>query len=356
MPQVQFLLRLCVLSSVVAGCSLSQSVVRWATRAEMIDINKAVHNLVAAANRRDAQAVRAGTTTIFDAAGAGWAFGRDGMAPWSALKANGLGAAELSVLTRHAQLLSDDVAVADGFFRTTGLPTGDLSGDVTATMLKREGVWVVATARFAPLQATSAVRSPLKIAKTHMAPKADGWVSLFNGQSLDAFVSPASDVPSASWQISEGLLTNSPSKGIPSVSLLTKDTYTSFELEFEWKVATKGNSGLKYRLFYLDDRDGVGYEYQLADDAGDAGAIRRPVERTGALYGLIAPTKAVVKPAGEFNQSRLVVRGRHCEHWLNGEKVVEYETELSRAIESPFLLQHHGTDVWFRKIRVRRLE
>jgi hypothetical protein len=142
---------------------------------------------------------------------------------------------------------------------------------------------------------------------------------------------------------------------VPRQGLLTKDTYTSFELEFDWKVASKGNSGIKYRLFYLTDGDAAGYEYQLADDTGDPGAIRSPSERSGALYGVLPPMKSVVKPAGEFNHSVLVVRGRHCEHWLNGEKVVDYETQLG-PIESPILLQHHGSDVWFRNIRIRRLQ
>ena len=81
------------------------------------------------------------------------------------------------------------------------------------------------------------------------------------------------------------------------------------EQEFNWKVASKGNSGIKYRRFYLTDGDAAGYEYQLADDAGDPGAIRSPRERSGALYGVLPPMKSVVKPAGEFNHSVVVVRG-----------------------------------------------
>jgi hypothetical protein len=58
---------------------------------------------------------------------------------------------------------------------------------------------------------------------------------------------------------------------------------------------------------------------------------------------------------GEYNRSRLVVRGRHSEHWLNGVKVMEFEAE-STPPESPIVLQHHESEFWFRNLRVRRLE
>ena len=352
MPRPELLIKIGLMYAVAYGL-MAQTAVRVAGRAELSDIYKAVHRLVSAANNRDVQAVQAATTNFFDAAGEGWAFNRDGMAPWSALEGDSLGAAQLAVQIRHALILSEVTAVADGFFRTSGLPGGDLSGNVTVTLLKREAVWLVTTARFAPIQSSRSMW-PVKIASHHTASGPDGWVNLFNGESIDAFVSADGGVVAKSWRISDGLLTNSPTNGSPAHGLLTKDTYTSFELEFDWKVANKGNSGVKYRLFYLGGGDAVGHEYQLVDDAGDPGAVRRPTERSGALYSLIAPSKSVVKPAGEFNHSILVVRGRHCEHWLNGEKVVEYGTE-SEPIESPILLQHHGTDVWFRAVRVRRL-
>ena len=63
-----------------------------------------------------------------------------------------------------------------------------------------------------------------------------------------------------------------------------------------------------------------------------------------------------MKSLGEFNHSVLRVRGPHREHWLNGAKTVEYQTALSRAVGSPILLLHHGTDIWLRIIRIRRLD
>jgi hypothetical protein len=106
----------------------------------------------------------------------------------------------------------------------------------------------------------------------------------------------------------------------------TRDTYRSFELQFEWKIGPKGNSGVKYGLYYLSSGDGSGSEYQIADDNGDPGSIKDPRQRSGALYFRHAPLKSVAAPLGEFNRCAIIVRGRHCEHWLNGEKVVEYQS------------------------------
>ena len=74
----------------------------------------------------------------------------------------------------------------------------------------------------------------------------------------------------------------------------------------------------------------------------------RPTARTGALYDLLAPVKKAARPLGEWNKLRLTVRNGHVEHWLNGEKVLEYDVDEDFA--SPLLLQNHGTEAWFRNI------
>ena len=156
-----------------------------------------------------------------------------------------------------------------------------------------------------------------------------------------------------SWSNVEGAIHSQPKS--TDGGIRTRETFKSFEFEFEWKVPPKGNSGVKYRIFYLTRTDAAGSEYQVSDDSGDRGAIEHPTQRAGALYNQIAPGKAVAKPLGEFNQSKIVVRGRRTEHWLNGENVVEYETE-SNPLESPILLQNHGTEIWYRNLRIRRLD
>ncbi|MBM3761913.1 MAG: DUF1080 domain-containing protein [Acidobacteria bacterium] len=157
-------------------------------------------------------------------------------------------------------------------------------------------------------------------------------------------------------------------KGKNIYALRTKDTYRDFELRFEGKAPPKGSSGLKYRVFesrfyhaavrtggpieFFSDAEA--FEYQLCDDQGDVGAIQNELERTGALYKLRAPKNAKPRKVGEWNESAIRVQGRKIEHWLNGEKVVDYETE-SRSLESPLVLQHQGTEMWFRNMKVRRL-
>jgi hypothetical protein len=138
-------------------------------------------------------------------------------------------------------------------------------------------------------------------------------------------------------------------------------------------VSQGGNSGVKY--FVLEDRDSaIGHEYQIIDDERHADAKVGPKRQTAAFYDVLAATDRPLKPAGEFNQSRIVVRGRSVEHWLNGIRVLHYELAspaLMTAIEQSkfkgierfgkpqkghILLQDHGDRVWYRDIRIRRLQ
>ncbi|HUS06495.1 MAG TPA: DUF1080 domain-containing protein, partial [Bryobacteraceae bacterium] len=290
------------------------------------EIQDAVGRLVSAANTRDVEAVKAVTLPSFDARGEGWWFVRDGVDRFSDRTRESLNGVEVATLIRSSRLLAPNLAFADGFFRTIAWPGGDLAGAVSVTLVKQDGKWLVGTARFGAYHFGDRTFLEVKPAPVQTAAGPDGWITLFDGSSLNAFASPAGGPVSESWSIQNGLLTLAPVRSSPSRGLRTKDTFKSFELQFEWKLPAKGNSGVKYRLFYLSGGDASGHEYQLADDQGDPGAIRYGVERSGALYNQIAPSGNVVKPVGEFNRSSLIVRGRHCEHWLNGEKVVEYET------------------------------
>jgi Domain of Unknown Function (DUF1080) len=126
-----------------------------------------------------------------------------------------------------------------------------------------------------------------------------------------------------------------------------------------------------YRAYRRVERYPTGIEYQLTDDPRNADAISKLTHRTGALYDMIAPTTAELRPADQFNESRIVNEGQHVEHWLNGRKVVEYEfgsEALKQALakskfsgeprfavkSSGYLeLQNHGDEVWFRNMRIR---
>ncbi len=262
---------------------------------------------------------------------------------------------ELTTLLRFFLVATGDVVISDGYFRTLQLPGGDKAGRLYATFVKREQRWQLLALRFHSLQFEKPYIG-IEAAAKHDQPGPSGWITLFDGHSTDAFLDISGGPFPATWTMEGALLKTIAGK---NRSLRTRDTYRSFELRFEWKASPKGNSGIKYHLFFLLDgtggSDGTGHEYQLADDAGDPGAIQFPVERSGGLYNQIAPLNAITKPLGEFNESAIIVRGRHVEHWLNGTKVVEYESE-SRPPEGPLVFQHHETEMWFRNIRIRRLD
>ncbi|HTH48959.1 MAG TPA: DUF1080 domain-containing protein, partial [Candidatus Limnocylindria bacterium] len=137
-------------------------------------------------------------------------------------------------------------------------------------------------------------------------------------------------------------------------------------------VAPGANSGLKY---FIDEARGaaIGHEYQLIDDALHPDALVGPKRQTASLYDALPPTSHPLKPAGQINSSRVLVKGNHVEHWLNGVKVLSYELgspELAAAkaqskfkneakwgtkFATPILLQDHGDEIWVRNLRVHPL-
>ena len=153
--------------------------------------------------------------------------------------------------------------------------------------------------------------------------KAGEWRPLFDGKTTAGwrgYKSP--DVP-AGWAAQDGVLIKDGKTR--SADLVTKDQYGDFELEFDWKLAPGGNAGVLYRG--TEEYDHIYWsapEYQLLDDAAHADGKNR-LTSAGSAYALYPPPAGVVKPAGEWNSSRIVARGAHVEHWLNGQKVVEYE-------------------------------
>ena len=114
-------------------------------------------------------------------------------------------------------------------------------------------------------------------------------------------------------------------KSVGTGDIMTRDEYQDFELRFDWKIGTGGNSGVFYRA--SEEYDHIywtGPEYQLLDDANARDGKNR-LTSAGSAYGLYAAPAGIVKPANEWNSARIVVKGHHVEHWMNGQKLLEYE-------------------------------
>ena len=199
------------------------------------------------------------------------------------------------------------------------------------------------------------------------AERAAGWKLLFDGKTTSGWRGYKKTDVAAGWQVVEGALTRAAAGG----DILTVDQFGSFDLMFDWKVAPGGNSGVMYRVTEEYDTPWQsGPEYQILDNAGHKDGAT-PETSTASDYALHAPAKDVSKKAGEWNQSRIVLAGNRVEHWLNGEKVVEYEIGsadwVERVKKSKFAkypkfglaasghiaLQDHGDMVAYRNIKIR---
>jgi hypothetical protein len=203
------------------------------------------------------------------------------------------------------------------------------------------------------------------------AAKRDKWQALFDGKSTDAWRGYKSTTfPDTGWIVENGAI-----KAVAGGhgDIITKEKFGDFELELEWRVSPGANSG----IFYLATEDNEyiwqsAPELQILDDDKHQDG-KEAKTSAGSLYALIATTEKVLKPVGEWNKVRIVVNAKHVEHWLNGKRVVSYDLgseslgqliaaskfatmpAFAKAPEGHIGLQNHGDDVWFRNIRVRRL-
>jgi hypothetical protein len=189
-------------------------------------------------------------------------------------------------------------------------------------------------------------------------------IPLFDGTSLRGWFRMDGKPVEHDWEVVDGTLhlKDRPAGG---ANLFTEQEYTDFQLEFEWRIAPRGNNGLKYRVRKYG-KQYLGCEYQMLDDAAHQ---LNPRGMTGSIYELYEPNDAKqLRPVGEFNQSRVVVRGNHIEHWLNGARIVSADVGTrewyQRVAESKFrnfegfgenrsgliMLTDHGSEVWYRNI------
>jgi 3-keto-disaccharide hydrolase len=201
-----------------------------------------------------------------------------------------------------------------------------------------------------------------------------GWIQLFNGRDLTGWRGyNQPDATKTSWHVENGLLTI-PATGVGDTKgrrdLITDATYEQFDLRWEWKISLVGNSGVKY--FVVEDRpDAIGHEYQMIDDERHPDAKIGPHRQTASFYDVFPPHDRPMRPAGEWNSSEVIVKGKHVTHILNGKSVLEYDMEspalvaaiekskfkgidrFSKLIPGHILVQDHGDAVWFRKIEIQ---
>lgn len=193
-------------------------------------------------------------------------------------------------------------------------------------------------------------------------------IVLFDGTDLSSFCNAkGEDKLPGSWSIDDDLNLHFKPSNLGRGDIFTKQQFGNFTIHWEWRIAQKGNSGVKYHLNKFGN-SWLGPEYQILDDFGHSNG-KNPKTSAASLYEFFAPAESkTLNPVGEFNHSMIVVRGKHAEHWLNGKKVVEYTVgsdEWNETIKTtkfrdvkgfaenaagPFLFQDHGDEVWYRNI------
>ena len=206
------------------------------------------------------------------------------------------------------------------------------------------------------------------------------WEWLFDGSSTDHWRDTKSDhFPEHGWVVENDVLTvlGQTEDQPGGHDIITKKMYANFELELEFRLTEGANSGIKYNVsdaFPGKEGSFLGMEYQLLDDERhpDAQQGRDGNHKMGSLYEMIPPPENIsINPPGEWNKVRILVDGDHVEHWLNDEKIIEFERKspafrelvalskynelenFGELDEGHILLQGHGNPVSFRAIRIR---
>ena len=196
-----------------------------------------------------------------------------------------------------------------------------------------------------------------------------GWLALFDGVSTAGWRGYRQESCPAGWQVVDGALTRVAEAG----DIVSEEEFEHIHLQIELAAAPGGNTGVLFRVKDYNEAPGeTGPEYQILDDAAHRDGLD-PKTSAGANYAMHAPVAGATRAAGEWNEAKLVVRGPHVEHWLNGVRVVEYElwsedwesrvsqckwkdrADYGRRRKGRIALQDHGDEVAFRGVRVRRL-
>ena len=220
-----------------------------------------------------------------------------------------------------------------------------------------------------------------RAAANYLTPEeqAAGWKLLFDGKNvlgLRGVQKP--DFLGAGWKIEDGTLvlpkTIDQSGKVTGGDLVTVAQYSDFEFSFEYRLTVSGASGILYGARSGLGMKPTGYEFQIIDDVHNPDGLKGgPIRRTGALYSLLPPGENKKINEAGWNAGAIVVKGNHVEHWVNGEKVLEYDfgsPALLQAIRAsgtrtapgfgqkmagPIVLLDKGEEIAFRNLRIRSL-
>lgn len=219
--------------------------------------------------------------------------------------------------------------------------------------------------------------------------KDNGFRLLWDGKTSEGWRgAKRDDFPPSGWTMADGILTIEATDGGEATGpgdIVTTRHYSDFELELEFRITEGANSGIKYFVdpsLNKGQGSAIGCEFQILDDRRhpDAAMGVEGNRTVGSLYDLIAADNLSVpgrgkqfKGVGRWNKARIVSRDGRVEHWLNNEKVVEYDrfSQMFTALVAyskyakwegfgqwpagSILLQDHGNEVSFRSIKIREL-
>ena len=278
-------------------------------------------------------------------------------------------------------------------YLTTAVTTGSAFGRVALTYRLRAALLLGALTVAGCARTRSAASSDMApgdatLNRITPSERADGWTSLFDGRTLNGWRGLGYATVPPQWTVENGVIRKvftgngakqADGQPLEGADLLTKKTYGDFEFAWEWKVTPGANSGVKYNVSEKlstsmpPTHAAKGFEYQMLDDDRHPDG-KLATHRAGALYDLIAPNEAKhLMPVGEWNSSRIVFVGNHGEHWLNGQKIVEFElgsAGMNAALAASkyrsipgfaerrrghIVLQDHDDEVFFRNLKIREI-
>lgn len=212
---------------------------------------------------------------------------------------------------------------------------------------------------------------------TNMKAENEKWISLFDGKTLNRWHAFNKPGEIKNWTIEEAaMVCLGAAKGDSGGDIVSDSEYENFELAWEWKITKEGNSGVMYHVVESPKYKApyeTGPEYQMIDDIGYPGKLEE-WQKTGADYAMnLTNEKKKLKPVGEWNTSKIVFNKGQVEHWLNGEKIVQFEAwtdawkkektegkwkdfpDYGVAKKGRIALQDHGHKAYFKNIMIREL-